>query len=173
MIAATNRDLEKDVAAGRFRRDLYFRLHVLEIVVPPLRKRPEDIPELANYFLQRFAAETGKKIHGFTPEAMQLLHQYRWPGNVRELKNVVERAVVLCNAQEIAAGDLLLSQLPTAGDTADLGRSPCVSSPARWPTPSGSTFRRFLNSPPGTRAGRPVFWESSVPRWTARYTATS
>ena len=67
VIAATNRDLERDVAEGRFRRDLYFRLHVLEIIVPPLRKRPEDIPELAHYFLQRFNAETGRKMRGFTP----------------------------------------------------------------------------------------------------------
>ena len=68
MIAATNRDLERAVAEGIFRRDLYFRLHVLEIVVPALRKRPEDIAELAHYFLQRFNAETGRKIRGFTPE---------------------------------------------------------------------------------------------------------
>ena len=70
----------------------------VEILVPPLRKRPEDIPELADYFLDRFNAETGRKIRGFTPEAMELMQQYRWPGNVRELKNVVERAVVLAAA---------------------------------------------------------------------------
>ena len=71
MIAATNRDLERDVVEGRFRRDLYFRLRVLEIVVPPLRKRPEDIPELAEYFLQKFNAETGRKLRGFTPQAIE------------------------------------------------------------------------------------------------------
>ena len=122
VIAATNRDLEKDVREGRFRRDLYFRLHVLEIVVPPLRKRAEDIPELANYFLQRYNEETGKRFQGFTAEAMEQLVNYRWPGNVRELKNVVERAVVLCNRQEIEASDLLLSRIGTAGDTADVGQ---------------------------------------------------
>jgi Nif-specific regulatory protein len=119
VIAATNRDLEKDVAEGRFRRDLYFRLHVLEIIVPPLRKRAEDIPELANHFLQRYTTETGKRIRGFTDEAMKQLIHYRWPGNVRELKNVVERAVVLCTGQEIQQSDLLLSKLSTAGDTTD------------------------------------------------------
>jgi Nif-specific regulatory protein len=120
VIAATNRDLEKDVAEGHFRRDLYFRLHVLEMVVPALRKRPEDIPELAEYFLQRFVAETGSKIKGFTPRAMEEMLRYRWPGNVRELKNVIERAVVLTRGQYIDHEDLVLSTLRTAGDT-DMG----------------------------------------------------
>lgn len=117
VIAATNRDLEKDVAEGNFRRDLYFRLHVLEIVVPALRKRPEDIPELAEYFLNRYVAETGSKIKGFTPRAMEELLRYRWPGNVREMKNVIERAVVLTRSDYIDHTDLLLSKLRTAGDT--------------------------------------------------------
>jgi Nif-specific regulatory protein len=117
VIAATNRDLEKDVAEGTFRRDLYFRLHVLEIVVPSLRKRPEDIPELAEYFLHRFVAETGSKIKGFTPRAMEELLRYRWPGNVREMKNVIERAVVLTRGEYIDADDLVLSTLKTSGDT--------------------------------------------------------
>ena len=119
VIAATNRDLEKDVAEGRFRRDLFFRLRVLEIVVPALRKRPEDIPLLADYFLHKFNAETGRKIRGFTPDAQDQLLSYLWPGNIRELKNVIERAVVLCRGQEIDQEDLLLTKLATAGDTAD------------------------------------------------------
>jgi Nif-specific regulatory protein len=129
VIAATNRDLEKDVAEGAFRRDLYFRLHVLEIVVPALRKRPEDIPQLAEYFLQRFVVETGSKIKGFTPRAMEEMLRYRWPGNVREMKNVIERAVVLTRGQYIDRDDLVLSTLHTAGDTdsgislGSLGRS--------------------------------------------------
>lgn len=117
VIAATNRNLERDVAEGRFRRDLYFRLRVLEIVVPALRKRQEDIPLLADYFLQKFNAETGRKIRGFTAAAKEQLLKYLWPGNVRELKNVIERAVVLCRGQEIGAEDLLLTKLVTAGDT--------------------------------------------------------
>jgi transcriptional regulator with GAF, ATPase, and Fis domain len=117
VIAATNRDLEKDVAEGTFRRDLYFRLHVLEIIVPALRKRPEDIPQLAEYFLHRFVAETGSKIKGYTPRAMEELLRYRWPGNVRELKNVIERAVVLTRSEYIDHDDLVLSTLRTAGDT--------------------------------------------------------
>jgi transcriptional regulator with GAF, ATPase, and Fis domain/pSer/pThr/pTyr-binding forkhead associated (FHA) protein len=117
VIAATNRDLEKDIAEGRFRRDLFFRLRVLEIIVPALRKRTEDIPLLADYFLQRFNGETGRKIIGYTPEAKAKLLSYQWPGNVRELKNVVERAVVLCRGLEIGEEDLLLTKLSTSGDS--------------------------------------------------------
>ncbi|MGD0900732.1 MAG: sigma 54-interacting transcriptional regulator [Thermoguttaceae bacterium] len=119
VIAATNRDLEKAVVEGLFRRDLYFRLRVLEVVVPPLRKRPEDIPLLADFFLKKFNAETGRKIAGFTPTAQRKLLTYLWPGNVRELRNVVERAVVLCRTQEIDEDDLLVTKLATAGDTAE------------------------------------------------------
>ncbi|MEX2112381.1 MAG: sigma-54 dependent transcriptional regulator, partial [Pirellulales bacterium] len=128
VIAATNRDLERDVSEGRFRRDLYFRLRVLEIIVPSLRKRIEDIPDLSHYFLQRFNAETGRKLRGFTPEALEMMRKYRWPGNVRELKNVVERAVVLARGEFIEREDLTLSQLSTAGDT---GEQPLHAAPFR------------------------------------------
>jgi len=124
VIAATNRDLEQDVADGLFRRDLFFRLHVLEILVPGLRKRTDDIPELARYFLRKFVEETGRRIEGFTDAALGQLISYRWPGNVRELKNVIERAVVLCTGRLIDQSDLLLSKLPTAGPTAQLGPDP-------------------------------------------------
>ena len=117
VIAATNRDLEQDVAEGKFRRDLYFRLHVLEILVPGLRKRSEDIPELAEFFLRRFNDETGRNLQGYTPRALEQLLRYRWPGNVRELKNVIERAVVLATGEYIDHEDLVLSTLKTAGDT--------------------------------------------------------
>lgn len=120
VIAATNRDLEKEVSAGRFRHDLFFRLRVLEIIVPPLRRRPEDILELAQHFLEKFRQETGRKIDGFSPAAIQLISSYRWPGNVRELKNVVERAVVLCGTAYIEPDDLLLSNLATTGDTTEV-----------------------------------------------------
>ncbi|QDU56792.1 sigma 54-interacting transcriptional regulator [Aeoliella mucimassa] len=123
VIAATNRDLEKEVMEGRFRRDLYFRLHVLEIIVPALRKRPEDIPELARYFLHRYNDETGRRIRDFTPRALEELQHYRWPGNVREMKNVIERAVVLARGEFIDHDDLILSTLKTAGDTETGGSS--------------------------------------------------
>jgi Nif-specific regulatory protein len=114
VIAATNRDLEQDVAAGRFRRDLFFRLRVLEIIVPPLRDRTEDIVELAHYFFDKFTLETGRKLAGYTPRALEQMQRYGWPGNVRELKNVVERAIVLARGEAIDLEDLMLSNL-TAG----------------------------------------------------------
>ncbi|MGC3968382.1 MAG: sigma 54-interacting transcriptional regulator [Pirellulales bacterium] len=129
VIAATNRDLEKAVTDGIFRRDLYFRLHVLEILVPSLRKRPEDISELAYYFFNRFTGETGRKLKGFTTKAMEQMLRYRWPGNVRELKNVVERAIVLAEGEYIEDNDLLLSKLPTSGDTVDVPNAPAEFKP--------------------------------------------
>ncbi|MCH2130452.1 MAG: sigma 54-interacting transcriptional regulator [Pirellulaceae bacterium] len=123
VIAATNRDLEKEVSLGNFRRDLYFRLHVLEIRVPALRKRTSDVIELAHHFLHRFNVETGRRICGFSTAALDRLQHYRWPGNVRELKNVVERAVVLAHGEEIDVADLMLSNLATAGDTAEITSS--------------------------------------------------
>jgi len=124
VIAATNRDLEKAVTEGKFRRDLYFRLRVVEIIVPPLRKRPEDIVDLAEHFLRRYNAETGRKIRGYSSEALDQMLKYRWPGNVRELKNVVERAVVLTRREIIDLEDLNLTTIATASDSADLGAVP-------------------------------------------------
>jgi DNA-binding NtrC family response regulator len=92
-------------------------LHVLEIVVPALRKRPEDITLLADYFFQRFIGETGRKLRGYTQRAMDQMQRYRWPGNVREMKNVIERAIVLAEGEFIDQQDLMLSKLPTTGDT--------------------------------------------------------
>jgi len=117
VVAATNRDLEKAVAAGSFRRDLYFRLKVVEILVPPLRRRPEDVEPLARHFLDRFSAETGRAIRGFTPEALEAMRTYHWPGNIRELRNVVERAVVLAQDEWLDVADVSLSHLASAGDT--------------------------------------------------------
>jgi len=120
VIAATNRDLEKAVAESSFRRDLYFRLRVVEIFIPPLRKRAEDIVELSNFFLDKYIGETGRKIRGFTPEALHMMKQYRWPGNVRELKNVIERAVVLARTDFIDTDDLNLSTIATVGESGDV-----------------------------------------------------
>jgi len=119
VVAATNRDLEQEVAENRFRRDLYFRLHVVEIIVPPLRKRPEDVAELSVYFFDKFVKETGRKLRGFTTRALEQMQRYRWPGNVREMKNVIERAIVLAQGEYIDVDDLMLSKLPTTGDTLD------------------------------------------------------
>ncbi len=106
VIAATNRDLRQEVQEKRFREDLYFRLNVISIEVPPLRRRGEDIPLLAAYFLQRFAERNRKSIKGFSPQAMDSLLRYPWPGNVRELENAVERAVILCNGDLVTGAEL-------------------------------------------------------------------
>jgi transcriptional regulator with PAS, ATPase and Fis domain len=95
IIAATNKDLQKEVDAGRFREDLYFRLKAVTLSLPPLRKRKSDIPDLANYFIDSFAAANRRKSPTLTPEALQELQNYSWPGNIRELKNTVETAVAL------------------------------------------------------------------------------
>lgn len=108
ILAATNKDIEHEVEKGNFRRDLYYRLNVLPFYIPPLRERPDDIGELAEFFLKRTNRETNKQVHGFSNEAMDLLLSYSWPGNVRELENVVERAVVLAKDIYIQADDLLL-----------------------------------------------------------------
>ena len=99
IIAATNKDLLKEIEAGRFRDDLYYRLNVVTIAMPPLRKRSEDIPMLAQHFLEQFSERNRKQIKGFTPQAMDRLLRHEWPGNVRELMNAVERAVVLARAE--------------------------------------------------------------------------
>jgi transcriptional regulator with PAS, ATPase and Fis domain len=95
IIAATNKDLEEEVRHKRFREDLYFRLNVISLHLPPLRERTEDIEPLAKHFLSRYVARMKKEITGFTPEALQLMKSYGWPGNIRELENAVERAAIL------------------------------------------------------------------------------
>jgi transcriptional regulator with GAF, ATPase, and Fis domain len=115
VVAATNQPLEQAVRTGAFRRDLFFRLQVVEIRVPPLRERPADVPVLAEHFLQRFVREMGRRIKGFTPAATAKLRDYHWPGNVRELRNVIERAVALGTGPMLDADDLWLSSLEAAG----------------------------------------------------------
>jgi two-component system response regulator HydG len=106
LVAATNRDLEQYVREGRFREDLFYRLNVIAIHLPPLRERPEDIPLLAEHFARHYADKNKKAISGFTDETREAILRYRWPGNVRELENVIERAVVLAKGTVIALSDL-------------------------------------------------------------------
>ena len=115
VVAATNRNLEEAVKEGSFRSDLFFRLHVLELRVPPLRERGNDVVQLAEHFIERYCREMGRRLEGLTPEAQKKLLSYRWPGNIRELKNTIERAVVLCSGPLIDATDLLLSDLQLPG----------------------------------------------------------
>jgi len=115
LIAATNRDLPAMVQAGHFREDLYYRLNVVSIEMPPLRERKDDIVPLANTFIRKFAAELKKKIDGLETDAQKLLMRYNWPGNIRELENTIERAMLLAEGRAIVGGDLRLGETPTAG----------------------------------------------------------
>ncbi len=108
VVSATNQPLEQHLRSGKFRRDLFFRLQVVEIFVPPLRERIGDIPLLADYFLKRYVRETGRKIRAFSPEVLERMSHYQWPGNVRELRNVVERAVALGSGPILDVDDIVL-----------------------------------------------------------------
>ena len=114
IIAATNRDLQAEIKKGTFREDLFYRLNVVTIEIPPLRERKGDISALASFFLRRYASENGKTIEGFADQALALLGAHAWPGNVRELENAVERAVVLCDGAQIEARHLPSSVAPHA-----------------------------------------------------------
>ncbi len=109
VISATNKDLGKMIEEGKFREDLYHRINMVEIHLPPLRKRKSDIKPLADYFLKKFAQTYNKKLLGFSPQAMQLLHDYDWPGNVRELQNVVHKIAVLCHQSIVPAENVELA----------------------------------------------------------------
>jgi len=112
IVCSTNRDLMSEVEAGRFRSDLFYRLNVIRIQVPPLRDRPDDIAELASWFLHRYNDENGFTVAGFSSQAMERLRAHSWPGNVRELENAVQRAVVLTQSGEVSASILGLDQAP-------------------------------------------------------------
>nr|HPQ41590.1 sigma 54-interacting transcriptional regulator [bacterium] len=122
LIAATNMDLASEVAEGRFRRDLYYRLNVVPIHLPPLRNRPEDIQPLAAHFIRRMNERLGKSVETLSDTSLDLLIRHHWPGNIRELENVIERAVLLCSGKVLQPGDLNLAPVTskpeaTAADT--------------------------------------------------------
>jgi transcriptional regulator with GAF, ATPase, and Fis domain len=116
VIAATNRNLEEEVAKGRFRSDLFYRLNVLPITLPPLREHVEDIPVLAAFFIDAFNREFRKTVLGATPASMRLLQSYGWPGNVRELRNVIERAMLLSEGDRLEPADFAALRLSSASD---------------------------------------------------------
>lgn len=116
VVAATNRDLQKALADNDLREDLYYRLAVVEIALPPLRERTDDVQLLASEFLERYSTQNGKKISGFTEDAMQWILTYHWPGNVRELKNTVERGVIMARGDRITLQDLMPRHLKLGGD---------------------------------------------------------
>jgi DNA-binding NtrC family response regulator len=114
LIAATNRDLEKEVAEGRFREDLYYRLKVVTLAIPPLRARPVDVPLLVEHFLEALCEEHGKPIKRLSPDAAEVFTRYPWPGNVRELRNRLESLVVFHQGEEITLNDLPAEMRDTA-----------------------------------------------------------
>jgi DNA-binding NtrC family response regulator len=112
VVAATNQDLRAALEQGTFREDLYYRLNVVPINIPPLRDRKQDIPFLAEHFIHKLAPDAGREVEGITDAAMEKLVAYHWPGNVRELENVIERALVLANGKQLDAGDIKLETAP-------------------------------------------------------------
>ena len=150
VVAATNRDLAEEVAAGRFRQDLYYRLRVIELRVPPLRERREDILPLARVFLAETARRMGRKVTGFTPRAADQLLRYAWPGNVRELENAIERAVALCSGSRIEVEDL-----PEELRVGPAEAAPDRRGRARSRTSSASTSWRWWRRPAATGPGPP------------------
>ncbi len=124
MIAATNRDLQAAIAAGMFRSDLFYRLNVFPIEVPPLRERREDISVLVEYLIDRYARKAGKNIRGVNKRSLELLQSYPWPGNVRELQNVIERSVIVCETENLSVDESWLSRQPhVTRPQSDLGLS--------------------------------------------------
>lgn len=116
VIAATNKNLSDLIAAGRFREDLYYRLNVINITIPPLRERKEDIPELSGFFLKKYSHKLAKSISGFAPGVLDIFNGYDWPGNVRELENIIERAVILCDSEKIGKEDVSLPVVHSVKD---------------------------------------------------------
>ncbi|MCC7418055.1 MAG: sigma-54-dependent Fis family transcriptional regulator [Acidobacteria bacterium] len=140
VLAATNKELPAEIRAGRFREDLYFRLNVIPVFVPPLRERQEDIPMLADHFMAEFAREYGRRIKTFEPAAIAVLRGYPWPGNVRELRNVIERLMIMVPGERILAADLAFL------DASALARPGPPSAPAGRPTlhEARDSFERAL-----------------------------
>ncbi len=153
IISATNRDLIADVKAGRFREDLFYRLHVFPITVPPLRERPADVPALARHFLARFAAEEGKRIRLVTPEAMRVLAAFHWPGNIRQLENALFRAVVLAETDTIG-----LAEFPQIAAQVGAQAAVQVAPPTRFGEPLEGDLQpvlvpsAFADEPPAAPA---------------------
>jgi DNA-binding NtrC family response regulator len=136
LVAATNRDLRAALEQGTFREDLYYRLNVVPINIPPLREHKEDVPALVDHFIRRYAAESGKPIHGIKPAALKALLDFHWPGNIRELQNIIERAIALSAGEVIEPSDIHL-------DTFTLRKGPATASPETHFIPDGMTLDQF------------------------------
>lgn len=144
VIAATNKDLDRMVGEGTFREDLYYRLNVIPIVVPPLRERVEDIPLLANHFLKKYAPSAGKRIVGIANESLERLCCYEWPGNVRQLENMVERSVALCRTEELTID--LPEERAKQGNGASNGNGMLASTNGKFALPEAFDMERHIAS---------------------------
>src|SRR5207249_976245 len=118
IVAATNRKTEEAIKEGKLREDLFYRISAISVHLPPLRERRDDVMPLANSFLKRFSAQANRVLKGFTPSAVERLTNFDWPGNVRQLQNEIQRAVLLCEGDEVDAADLSISNVSSAGDSA-------------------------------------------------------
>jgi transcriptional regulator with PAS, ATPase and Fis domain len=141
VLAATNQDLRAALEQGTFREDLYYRLNVVPISIPPLREHKEDIPYLVDHFVARFARESGKPITGITPAAMRMLTDFHWPGNIRELENIIERAVALSSGTMLDVGDIRLDVAPSGAGVGGPGM-PANEASGRF-LPPGMTLERY------------------------------
>jgi transcriptional regulator with GAF, ATPase, and Fis domain len=159
VIAATNRDLQAAIEAGAFRSELFYRLNVFPLELPPLRARKEDISLLAEYFIARFASEMGKKFRGINKKTLDMLESYTWPGNIRELQNVIERSVIICETENFTVDESWLpekfdqtqpsNQLPfkmSAGQEKKLIEAALAETRGRVFGPSGAAVRLGLPS---------------------------
>lgn len=149
IIAATNRDLNAAVAAGTFRRDMYYRLNVFPIHMPSLRERAEDIPLLVEHMIQRYAAKAGKRFRSIASNTFDLLQAYNWPGNIRELQNVIERAVIMCLGETFSVEQNWLERGPSPpsglfASLADTGPTQTLIPQARWRKGPEQTFFRSM-----------------------------
>jgi len=144
VVAATNQDLRAALEQGTFREDLYYRLNVVPISIPPLREHKEDIPYLVDHFIKRFVEGSGKAIEGITPEAMKLLVDFHWPGNVRELENIIERAVVMTTGPKIDVGDIRLDILAPSANRPGLDPVSMAADGSALPLlPEGLTLEQY------------------------------
>jgi NtrC-family two-component system response regulator AlgB len=147
IIAATNKDLEAEVAAGRFREDLFYRLNVITVTMPPLRDRPGDVPIFAGNYLKFFASQMKRRVTGFSVEAQRCLLSYPWPGNLRELRNCIERAVILAPGPEILPRDLPINIQGPAGPGATSG-APAAGSMISLEELEREHIRRIVDATP-------------------------
>jgi DNA-binding NtrC family response regulator len=145
IVSATHRNLIADVKAGRFREDLFYRLHVYPVTVPPLRERPEDIAELAHHFLARIAAEEGNRVRALSAQALALLSGFRWPGNVRQLENAIFRAVVLAEGEEAGVNEFPQVAAHMVEPEAQLLIEPSPAMQAAWPDTRDHRPAAFTN----------------------------